>query len=69
MSVVDLVEAPVVQVGAGLDLLDSSGVWVADISSDLTAAGSVIARNMANKIHGTAKLTISRELEIGRAHV
>ena len=69
MSVVDLVEAPVVQVGAGLDLLDSSGVWVADISADLTAAGSVIARNMANKIHGTAKLTISRELAWGRDRV
>lgn len=69
MSVVDLVEAPVVQVGAGLDLLDSSGVWVADISADLTAAGSVIARNMANRIHGTAKLTISRELAWGRDRV
>jgi len=69
MTTVDLIEAPVVQVGAGLDLLDSSGVWVADISADLTAAGSVITRNMANKIHGTAKLTISRELAWGKDRV
>lgn len=69
MTVVTLIEAPVVQVSAGLDLLDSSGVFVADISADLTAEGSVIARNMANKIHGTATLTISRELAWGRDRV
>ena len=69
MSVVTLIEAPAVMVSYGLDLLDSSGVFVADISADLTSGGSVIARNMANKIHGTAKLTISRELAWGRDRV
>ena len=45
MTTVELIEAPLVEVAAGLDLLDSTGAFVADISDDLTGPGSVIARN------------------------
>ena len=43
MTTVELIEAPLVEVAAGLDLLDSTGAFVADISDDLTGPGSVIA--------------------------
>lgn len=69
MSVVTLIEAPAVQVSYGLDLLDSSGVFVADITTDLVGDGSTVARRADNTIHGTCQLVITRQLLWGSARV
>ena len=69
MTTVDLVEAPVVGLSFGLDLLDSSGVFVADITTDLVGDGSTVARRADNTIHGTCQLVIARQLLWGSARV
>jgi hypothetical protein len=60
-------DAPAVLVGYGLELLDMSLSVVADITDDL--AGGMVERHGYNTLHGTADLTISRDLDWGTALV
>ena len=69
MTTVDLIEAPVVGLSFGLDLLDSAGAFVADITTDLVGDGSTVARRADNTIHGTCQLVIARQLLWGSARV
>lgn len=53
------------QVASGLELLDDTDAFVADISDDLVAAGSKVSHNNIATIHGTATLNIARMLTWG----
>lgn len=64
---VALIEAPDLHIVPGLDLLDSSDAWIADISGDLI--DGKVERDNYRKIHGTCALTISRELVWGAQRV
>lgn len=68
-TVVDIVESAVLQVRAGLDLLDSSNAFLVDISSDLEVAGSSVASDLGNTIHRTCRLVLGRELDWGAQRV
>jgi len=69
MSVITLIQSPVTEVSAGLDLLTSGNVFVEDISADLQVDGSSVTRNMSNKIHGTCDLSMQRQLAWGKDRV
>lgn len=56
-------------VHAGLELLDVDDVFVEDISTVLSPAGSSIARDAAGIIHGSCQLELSEELAWGRDRV
>lgn len=60
-------DAPAIVVGHGAELLDLSLNVLDDITADL-AGGSVSRASYAN-LHGTASLSISRDLDWGRAIV
>jgi hypothetical protein len=64
-ELVALVEADTLSVDAGLELLDSHDVMVADITDDFVADGSSVERGVYRTVHGTARLNISRELVWG----
>lgn len=56
-----------VTVSAGMELLDTSNTFVADISDDLV--GGVVRRNNYAVVHGTCDLAILRELAWGRDRI
>ena len=63
-EVASAIEADKVEVTPGLELLDTDDNLVEDISGDLLT-GAVSRQNYAD-IHGTCRLSISRQLEWGR---
>lgn len=69
MTTVSIVESSKLNVDCGLDLLTSTGVFVADISADLVAEGSSVARQVGDTIHGTCDLVLSRQLAWGSDRV
>lgn len=66
-QVVDLIAAPSLVVAGGLELLDRTDTFVADISDDLVS-GTVSHNNKAT-IHGTVNLNVSRQLTWGSDRV
>jgi|ERR1035437_5060614 hypothetical protein len=64
-QVTALLVAPDLQVDVGVDLLDASLNFVADISADVDAAGGIVHRDNYAAVHGTVDLTISRQLAWG----
>jgi hypothetical protein len=66
-QVVALIAVPSLTVSSGLELFDDTDTFVADISSDLVS-GTVSHNNTAT-IHGTASLSLSRELTWGSDRV
>lgn len=62
-----LLTADSVEIAAGLDLLNSSNVFMEDISDDL--AGGEVARSNYAAVHGTCSLALMRELAWGRDRV
>lgn len=59
-EVIDIIQANVLEYDFGLELLDANDEVIEDISEDF--AGGTIAHDMQNLIHGTARLTIAREI-------
>jgi hypothetical protein len=60
-----LIEADQLTVDAGCELLDADGNLIEDISDDLVAEGSSVARSMYRTIHGSCRLNLSKELQWG----
>lgn len=66
-QIIGLLTCRSLQVASGLELLDATDSFVADISDDL-ASGSISHNNLAT-IHGTATLNVSRVLTWGQQRV
>jgi hypothetical protein len=58
-----------VQYAAGLELLDEYNDFVSDISEWLVPSGSSVALGSYQTIHRTCRLTLSKELDWGKARV
>lgn len=69
MTTISIVESAAVKVACGLDLLSSTGAFVADISESLCPDGSSITRDVGGKIHGTCTLELARQLAWGSDRV
>ena len=68
-QVIQIVTDPVIEVDAGLELLDTSNAFVEDISEWLIPGGSSIELSSYRTIHRTCSLKLSTELNWGKARV
>lgn len=62
-------DSPSLLVNAGLELIDQSLAIVEDISDVLRPAGGAVSRNTLATLHGTARLSITTDLDWGQAIV
>lgn len=67
-EVTAILQAPALEVAAGLELLDGTGALVDDISDDLEG-GEIRYSGIDAKIHRTARLRITRQLQWGTARL
>jgi len=68
-QVIQIVTDPVIEVDAGLELLDTSNAFVSDLSEWLIPGGSSIELGSYRTIHRTCSLKLSYELDWGRDRV
>lgn len=60
------ITSPVPTIAVGLDLIDNTGAFVADISDDFDPASSQVQRQNNATVHGACSLLIARELNWGK---